>query len=206
MALKILKQFDKFLIALAVIGLLHLNGYGQADYSEEFAYNHTGGTTSSPKYYGQTIEPKPKYYISKITFSNDGQSGCGWCYPDGGNLGATITTYGEKATIHKKCDGLPCKFKFTVFYKPYFIDSTIIKITKDPDENLSSTIWAENKSGSSLELVYKIEYYSPGTGNYITRLSSINIQAFSKIKVIPRFVRIDSQLYEQFLTPLYTRK
>lgn len=173
--------------------------------SDVLEFRHPGTDRSRPLPYNQDFKPENEFYIAKVVYSGDGSPGCAWCHPTEGSLGATVHNYGELLTIRRTCDGLACNFKFTVYSKKFFVDNKILSVSKDSEENLSSSIWGENKTGKSIHLVYEVQSYNPGQGKFETKRTGDTINAFSKKRLIPRYKRIDNMLYEEFLKPLYIK-
>jgi hypothetical protein len=204
-----MKNKSTHLLKLVCMLMMVFNSFylmGQETYTETIAFEHTSATTSRPKFYNKEVFPKTNYYAIAVAYSNNGQPTCGWCYPNDRNQGTPrINNYGGSVTLSTKCDGGPCGFSYTITYKKYYIDETIVKVTKDVEENLSSNIWVENKGNSPINLVYKVETYDPGSASYKTILNSILIQGYTKARVMPRYVRVGTTLREDFFTPLYVR-
>ena len=177
-------------------------GTGKPDIPDEisqgYSASHYSSTSESPDRGSSQITAKDGYYITSITFSTDNQPTCAWCRNT-----STIGQYGLTATISRFCDGGPCELHWVVVSKRMYLDATIIKISKDNDENLSSGIWAENKSGNDITLVYKYQVYQ--NGGYTSSYTSATVPAFNKVRIMPRYIRNGTELYEQFLTPLYLK-
>ncbi len=201
------KQMILFLITFNFALLfISYSSSGQDTYSETISFQHTSATTQNPKFYNKDVFPRNGYYAANVIYANNGQPTCGWCYPNDRNQGTPrINNFGESVTLKTKCDGGPCSFSYTITFKKYFIDDNIIKVTKDNEENLSSNYWVENKSSSSLTLVYKVETYNPNTASYNILYRSIAIAGYTKIRVMPRYVRVGTTLREDFFTPLYVK-
>ena len=196
---------DKVLLCFFFISLA-FNSFSQDTYTENIPFEHSSATKSRPKFYNKDVSPKNGYYAVSVSYSNNGQPTCGWCYPNDRNQGTPrINDFGQSVTLRTKCDGGPCNFSYTIVYKKYFIDDNVIKLTKDPEENLSSNYWVENKSNNDLILVYKAETYNPNTASYTILYRPIAVPAYSKIRAMPRYVRVGTTLREDFFTPLYVK-
>ena len=190
---------NRFFLVSILLGV-KINSYSQDEYNRVSYYSHNSATTRNPRSYSENITPPLGYYIINISYQNNNRPTCGWCYPS-----QRINSFGLSGNYSVKCDGGPCNFNYTIRYRKMRIDSLRLKITKDPEENLSSTVWAENKGGIPLTMVYKVESYNPATARYDIKYNSISLLPFNRAKVIPRFKRIDTSLYEEFLTPVYTQ-
>lgn len=172
----------------------------QSEYEDTTIVEHTTATTKRPKYYTNVIRPRQGYYIAHFTEKKGNQPTCGWCYPS-----YKLDRYGFGASYSIKCDGGPCKISYIAVCRSFYVDTSIIKITKDADENLSSTYWVENRGGKDLELIYKVESYDPSSSKYVVNYASLRVPAFDRVRAHPRYKRQDNRLYEDFFSAVYTK-
>lgn len=191
----------KYLYVSILLVCCFVQSHAQKTYSEKFEYDHRTATTNRPKTYSKSITPPPNYYITGISYGTNAAPTCPWCYPDR----PYIDAFGFSGRYSVKCDGGPCFITYTVSYKEFFVDNNIVKISKDDGENLSSMIWGENKGGTQLQLVYKVESFNPTSKQYETKFASVTMPPFNKVRIVPRYKKIDVSLYEEFLTPMYTK-
>lgn len=173
--------------------------------NEMIVFNHPGTSQSRPLYYSKTVVPPEGYYIIDAVYTvlaTEREPGCAWCFPSEGDLGIKIYNFGHYLSIQRQCNGLPCKWGVNVYYKEYFIDDDLIELTSDPEDNLQSRYWLENKSGHNKDVTYKLESYN-SMGKVDTQFLRFPIPAYSKKPIHSKFFLRDNKLLPYYITLLY---